>query len=198
MSTTMKRNILLVMILPSLLGLPLDRPEEYLVLNEDEAKNDRTEIDNVDEDSSISFSGNPEETLLKVLGEKTNDLHPNIGDLLDKLIESHHSDKTYSITPAQFFSTFVSSLTKESMIILFLAPFFFLFLTSVSAIVAVPALLLGLSFLSDGNSSLEKIAGLGSHDYVAEPLALPSMENIASSEYIGAVGSAPRYWQVSY
>ena len=146
----------MMILIQSAFGLPFELNDEMkdVGMNEqivevsDEAIDYyNSELDKAD--SSTSFGGNPEEALLKVLGEKDNTINVNIGELFDKLIASQHSEKTSSITPAIFFSTFINSLTKESMILMMLTPFIFLFLTSISAIVAVPTLLLGLSLMSE-------------------------------------------------
>ena len=147
--------------------------------------------------SSISFDGNAEEALLKVLGEKDNTINVNIGELFDNLLANQVSEKT-SITPAVFISTFLSSLTGESMVILLLTPFIFLFLTSISAMVAVPTLLLGLSLASQGNiPALERLSAFENFDAIPEPIALPNLQNIADNDYGNADGSAPRLWKNS-
>ena len=191
-----------IILLQSALGLPFDKAE---VKGDD----DNTGTEAFDEssdyyyntevekaDSSISFAGNAEEALLKVLSEKSNDISDvNIGELFDNLIASQESQKTTSIAPAVFFSSFINSLTKESIIILLLTPFLFLFLTSISAMVAVPTLLFGLSLMSGGNLSIDKMSTLDSLDYIPEPLALPTIENIADDDYVNSDGSEPRLWQ---
>ena len=191
-----------IILLQSAFGLPFDTAE---VKGDD----DNTGTEAFDEssdyyyntevekaDSSISFAGNAEEALLKVLSEKSNDISDvNIGELFDNLIASQESQKTTSIAPAVFFSSFINSLTKESIIILLLTPFLFLFLTSISAMVAVPTLLFGLSLMSGGNLSIDKMSTLDSLDYIPEPLALPTIENIADDDYVNSDGSEPRLWQ---
>lgn len=149
------------------------------------------------EESSVSFDGNAEEALLKVLGEKDNTINVNIGELFDILIATQNLEKT-SITPAVFFSTFLSSLTKESMIILLLTPIIFLFLTSISTIVAVPTLLFGLSLMSEGNiPALDRISPFENFESIPEPIALPNIDNIADIDYSNSDSSAPRFWQDS-
>eukprot|EP00090_Calanus_glacialis_P028801 TRINITY_DN46205_c0_g1_i1.p1 TRINITY_DN46205_c0_g1~~TRINITY_DN46205_c0_g1_i1.p1 ORF type:complete len:203 (-),score=56.54 TRINITY_DN46205_c0_g1_i1:105-713(-) len=194
--------ILMMILIQSAFGLPFELNDEMkdVGMNEqivevsDEAIDYyNSELDKAD--SSTSFGGNPEEALLKVLGEKDNTINVNIGELFDKLIASQHSEKTSSITPAIFFSTFINSLTKESMILMMLTPFIFLFLTSISAIVAVPTLLLGLSLMSE---RIEKSSPFDNFENIPEPIALPSLENIADIDYVNADTSAPRFWKDSY
>ena len=194
-----------IILIKSALGLPFELNEIKAVEGVDMPKAEASD-DEIDyytseadtADSSISFDGNAEEALLKVLGEKSNTINVNIGELFDNLIASQHLEKTSSIAPAIFFSSFINSLTKESMIILMLTPFIFLFLTSISAIVAVPTLLFGLSMMSEGHQSLEKISAFENFDYIPEPIALPILENIAEADYGNAGGSAPRFWQEGY
>ena len=194
-----------IILLQSVLGLPFDTTEVKAGVDDDagtevfDESSDyyyNTEVEKAD--SSISFAGNAEEALLKVLSEKSNDIDVNIGELFDNLIASQESQKTSSIAPAVFFSSFINSLTKESIIILLLTPFIFLFLTSISAMVAVPALLFGLSVMSGGNLSVDKISPLDRLDYIPEPLALPSLENIADDGYVNTDGSDPRLWQSGF
>ena len=91
-----------IILLQSALGLPFDTAE---VKGDD----DNTGTEAFDEssdyyyntevekaDSSISFAGNAEEALLKVLSEKSNDIDVNIGELFDNLIASQESQKTTS------------------------------------------------------------------------------------------------------
>ena len=192
-----------IILLQSVFGLPFDTTEVKAGVDDDagtevfDESSDyyyNTEVEKAD--SSISFAGNAEEALLKVLSEKSNDIDVNIGELFDNLIASQETQKTSSIVPAVFFSSFINSLTKESIIILLLTPFIFLFLTSISAMVAVPALLFGLSVMSGGNLSVGKISPLDRLDYIPEPLALPSLENIA--DYVNTEGSDPRFWQSGF
>merc|ERR1719443_762091 len=88
-------------------------------------------------DSSVSFAGNPEEALLQVLGQKNNNVDANLGNMFDALIAYHKTaeKKQSTITPSVFFSTFLRSLTKESVMILLATPLIFLVLTSLSAAV---------------------------------------------------------------
>ena len=192
-----------IILLQSVFGLPFDTTEVKAGVDDDagtevfDESSDyyyNTEVEKAD--SSISFAGNAEEALLKVLSEKSNDIDVNIGELFDNLIASQETQKTSSIAPAVFFSSFINSLTKESIIILLLTPFIFLFLTSISAMVAVPALLFSLSVMSGGNLSVDKISPLDRLDYIPEPLALPSLENIA--DYVNTEGSDPRFWQSGF
>ena len=194
-----------IVLLQSVFGLPFDTTEVKAGVDDDagtevfDESSDyyyNTEVEKAD--SSISFAGNAEEALLKVLSEKSNDIDVNIGELFDNLIASQASQKTSSIAPAVFFSSFINSLTKESIIILLLTPFIFLFLTSISAMVAVPALLFGLSVMSGGNLSVDKISPLDRLDYIPEPLALPTLENIAADDYVNTDGSDPRLWQSGF
>ena len=194
-----------IILLQSVFGLPFDTTEVKAGVDDDagtevfDESSDyyyNTEVEKAD--SSISFVGNAEEALLKVLSEKSNDIDVNIGELFDNLIASQESQKTSSIAPAVFFSSFINSLTKESIIILLLTPFIFLFLTSISAMVAVPALLFGLSVMSGGNLSVDKISPLDRLDYIPEPLALPTLENISDDDYVNTDGSDPRFWQSGF
>merc|ERR1712083_1187455 len=193
-----------IILLQSALGLPFDTADVKgndnnagtEVFDEPSDYYYNTELEKAD--SSISFAGNAEEALLKVLSEKSNDIDVNIGELFDNLIASQDSQKTTSIAPAVFFSSFINSLTKEPIIILLLTPFLFLFLTSISAMVAVPTLLFGLSIMSGGNLSIDRMSTLDSLDYIPEPLALPTVDNIADDDYVNSDGSAPRLWQTGF
>jgi len=147
----------------------------------------------VKEESSISLGGNVEEILLKVLGEKDNTINVNIGELFDLLLAMKMSKNT-SITPSVFISTFLSSLTTESLVIIFIAPLLFLFLTSISAMVAVPTLLMGLSLMSEGR--IQTLDELSAFEAIPEPIALPSLENIPDFEMINS--AAPRLWEDVY
>jgi len=185
-----------ILLIQAVCGLPFETADVKNVGSEESDESIdyyNSEVDKAD--SSISFAGNAEEALLKVLSEKSNDIDANMGELFDNLLASQHAEKTSSIAPAVFISSFINSLTKESIIILMLTPIIFLFLTSISAMVAVPTLLFGLSLVSGGSETFEKISAFDTLDYIPEPIALPVLENIGDADYVNTDGSAPRLWQ---
>ena len=72
------------------------------------------------------------------LGQQQNGLDPNFGHLLFKFMTS---GETADISPSQFFSTFYSSLTRESSLVLISLPVMFLILTILTSLVSLPTLI---------------------------------------------------------
>merc|ERR1711997_22154 len=79
------------------------------------------------------------ELLLEALGEDNNEVDSQLGQLFYNFVVS--KEKT-SVTAGEFFSTFLQSLTKESLIILLLAPVILAISSLLFASFSIPTLIL--------------------------------------------------------
>merc|ERR1711971_801977 len=88
----------------------------------------------------------PAKRLLQALGKQTNGLDTNIDELFYQFLTSKEKS---DVSPAEFFSTFYSSLTRESSLVLVTLPAFLLVLASLASLIALPSLLMTRARLSD-------------------------------------------------
>jgi len=97
--------------------------------------------------------------LLQSLGQKTNTLDSNFGELFHEFVTS--KEKT-NISAGQFLSTFYNSLTRESTVVLLTLPLILLMMTLLATLVSLPTLV---TFLATSYSRADNIDDIHTKDY---------------------------------